>query len=181
MRTPCTTFLSASGSRIFARHCHGFDDQGRRYDADGALRDWWAPADAEQHMTRAKRLVEQFNAFEALPGLMVNGELTLGENIGDLTGIVIAHRAYRLSLNGQPAPVLEGLTGDQRFFFGWAQVWRSKQRDEAMRQQVLTNEHAPERFRAIGPLRNVPAFYEVFGLTAGDKLFLPPEQRTKIW
>ena len=141
---------------------HGFDDQGRRYDANGVLRDWWTPKDAEEYMKRAKLLVEQFNEFEPLPGLHVNGELTLGENIGDLTGVVIAHRAYQLSLDGKPAPVIDGFTGDQRFFLGWAQAWRAKQRDDALRQQVMTNPHSPEMYRANGPLRNVPEFYATF-------------------
>jgi predicted metalloendopeptidase len=160
---------------------HGFDDQGRRFDATGALRDWWAPQDAEEYMKRAKLLVEQYNAFEALPGLHVNGELTLGENIGDLTGVVISHRAYQLSLNGQQPPVLDGLTGDQRFFFGWVQQWRSKEREDALRQQVMTNPHAPEMFRANGPVRNVPEFYSTFEIKESDKMYLAPEKRTKIW
>jgi putative endopeptidase len=116
-----------------------------------------------------------------LPGLKVNGALTLGENIGDLTGVVIAHRAYQLSLNGQPAPAIDGLNGDQRFFFGWAQAWRTKQRDDALRQQVLTNPHSPDMYRANGPVRNVPEFYATFGVKEGDKMFLAPEKRAKIW
>ena len=160
---------------------HGFDDQGRRFDANGVLRDWWAPQDAEQYMKRARLLVEQYNAFEPLPGLHVNGELTLGENIGDLTGVVIAHRAYKLSLNGQPAPTIDGLTGDQRFFFGWAQQWRAKEREDSLRQQVLTNVHSPEMYRANGPLRNVPEFYATFEVKQGDKMFLPAGERAKIW
>jgi predicted metalloendopeptidase len=160
---------------------HGFDDQGRRYDATGMLRDWWAPKDGEEYMKRAKLIVDQYSQFEPLPGLKVNGELTLGENIGDLTGVVIAHRAYQLALNGQPAPTIDGLTGDQRFFFGWVQQWRGKMRDDAMRQQVLTNPHAPDMARANGPLRNVPEFYSTFGVKEGDKMFLAPEQRAKIW
>ena len=160
---------------------HGFDDQGRRFDANGVLRDWWAPQDAEQYMKRARLLVEQYNAFEPLPGLHVNGELTLGENIGDLTGVVIAHRAYKLSLDGQPAPTIDGLTADQRFFFGWAQQWRAKEREDSLRQQVLTNVHSPEMYRANGPLRNVPEFYTTFEVKQGDKMFLPEGERAKIW
>ncbi len=160
---------------------HGFDDQGRRFDANGVLRDWWAPQDAEQYMKRARLLVEQYNAFEPLPGLHVNGELTLGENLGDLTGVVIAHRAYKLSLDGQPAPTIDGLTGDQRFFFGWAQQWRAKEREDSLRQQVLTNVHSPEMYRANGPLRNVPEFYATFEVKQGDKMFLPEGERAKIW
>ena len=171
----------AIGAVIGHEMGHGFDDQGRRFDATGALRDWWAPKDAEEYMKRAKLLVDQYNQFEPLPGLHVNGELTLGENIGDLTGVVISHRAYQLSLNGHEAPVMDGLTGDQRYFFGWAQAWRAKQRDDALRQQVLTNPHSPDMDRANGPLRNVPEFYTTFAVKEGDKMFLAPDKRTKIW
>jgi putative endopeptidase len=160
---------------------HGFDDQGRRYDASGALRDWWTAKDAEEFTRRAKLLVEQYNEFEPIPGLHVNGELTLGENIGDLTGAVIAHRAYQLSLAGKPAPTIDGVNADQRFYFGWGQIWRAKERDDALRQQVLTNPHAPERYRANGPLRNIPEFYSTFEVKEGDKMFLAPERRAKIW
>jgi predicted metalloendopeptidase len=171
----------AIGAIIGHEMGHGFDDQGRRFDAAGALRDWWAPHDAGEYVRRATRLVEQYARFEPLPGLRVNGELTLGENIGDLTGIVLAYRAYKLALQGKPAPVIDGLSGDQRFFFAWAQAWRGKQRDEALRQQVLTNPHSPERYRANGPLRNMPEFYAAFGVQPGEGMFLPPEERTAIW
>jgi putative endopeptidase len=160
---------------------HGFDDQGRRYDGNGVLRDWWTAKDAEEYTKRAKLLVDQFNEFEPLPGLRVNGELTLGENIGDLTGAVIAHRAYNFSLAGKPAPTLDGLSGDQRFYLGWGQIWRAKQRDEALRQQVMTNPHAPEMYRANGPLRNISEYYGTFSVKEGDKMWLAPEKRTKIW
>jgi predicted metalloendopeptidase len=160
---------------------HGFDDQGRRYDATGRLRDWWTAKDAEEYMKRAKILVDQYSQFEPLPGLKVNGELTLGENIGDLTGVVIAHRAYQLSLNGREAPVIDGLSGNQRFFFGWVQAWRGKMRDDALRQQVLTNPHAPDKARGNGPLRNVTEFYTTFDVKEGDGMFLPPDRRVKIW
>jgi predicted metalloendopeptidase len=160
---------------------HGFDDQGRNYDADGVLRDWWTEKDATEYQSRAKRIVEQFNAFEPLPGLKVNGALTLGENLADLTGLVIARRAYQLSLGGKPAPVMDGLSGERRFYIGWAQVWVAKEREESLRQQVLTNPHSPEMYRANGPVRNIADFYEVFEVKEGDKLFLPPDQRVKIW
>jgi putative endopeptidase len=160
---------------------HGFDDQGRHFDATGALRDWWTKEDAAEYTKRTAMLVDQFNQFEALPGLKVNGELTLGENIADLTGLTIAHRAYELALNGKPGPVLDGLPADQRFYMGWAQEWRWKVRDDAMRQQVMSNVHAPDIFRANGPVRNVPEFYTAFGVKEGDKLFLPPDKRIKIW
>ncbi len=160
---------------------HGFDDQGRHYDAAGALRDWWTKSDADEFVRRAQGLVAHYSAVEVLPGLRVNGELTLGENIGDLTGLVIAHRAYQMSLKGQAAPVIDGLSGDQRFFAGWAQAWRSKSRDDALRQQVLSDVHAPDSVRGTGPLPHVPAFYDAFGVKNGDTLFLPPEQRVRIW
>ena len=171
----------AIGAVIGHEMGHGFDDQGRRFDGTGTMRDWWTEKDGAEFQKRTARLVAQFGAYEVLPGLKVNGELTLGENIGDLTGLVIGYRAYQKSLGGKPAPVIDGLTGDQRFFMGWAQVWRSKERDDALRQQVLTNEHAPSKTRANGPLGNIPEFYTAFGVKAGDKLFIDPAQRVKIW
>jgi putative endopeptidase len=160
---------------------HGFDDQGRRYDAKGQLRDWWTQKDGEEFTRRAKGLIAQYSAMEALPGLTVNGELTLGENIGDLTGVTISYRAYELSLAGKTPPVIDGATGYQRFFEGWVQAWRAKFRDDALRQQVLTNPHAPDMMRGNGPLPNVTAFYTTFGVKEGDKLWLPPDSRVKLW
>jgi predicted metalloendopeptidase len=160
---------------------HGFDDQGRRYDAKGKLRDWWTAKDGEEFTRRAKGLIAQYSAMEALPGLKVTGELTLGENIGDLTGVTISHRAYELSLGGKEAPVMDGTTGPQRFFYGWVQAWRAKFRDDALRQKVMAGPHAPDMMRGNGPLPNVEAFYSTFGVKQGDKLFLAPEQRVKIW
>ncbi len=160
---------------------HGFDDQGRRYDGNGVLRDWWTANDAEEYMKRAKLLAEQFNSFEPLPGLHVNGELTLGENIGDLTGVIIARRAYELSLAGKPAPTIDGLDANHRFYLGWGQIWRAKEREDSLRQQVMTNPHSPEMYRANGSLRNVPEFYQTFEVKEGDKMWLEPEKRTKIW
>ena len=160
---------------------HGFDDQGRRYDSTGTLRDWWTSKDGEEFNRRAKGLVAQYSAMEALPGLKVNGELTLGENIGDLTGVTISYRAYQHSLEGREPPVIDGTTGTQRFFYGWAQAWRAKFRDDALRQQVMSNEHAPDMMRGNGPLPNVDAFYSTFSVKDGDKLFVAPERRVKIW
>jgi putative endopeptidase len=160
---------------------HGFDDQGRRFDATGALRDWWTKADEAEYMKRAKVLVDQFNEFEPLPGLHVNGELTLGENLADLTGLVISHQAYLLSLKSKEAPTIDGITADQRFYMGWSQSWKAKERDESLRQQVLTNVHAPEMYRANGPIRNIPEFYAAFGVKEGDKHYLAPDRRVKIW
>jgi len=160
---------------------HGFDDQGRRYDAKGTLRDWWTAKDAEEFTRRAKGLVDQYSAMEALPGLKVNGELTLGENIGDLTGVTISHRAYELALAGKPGPVIDGTTGDQRFYYGWVQAWRAKYRDDSLRQQVMANPHAPDMMRGNGPLPNVEGFYRTFSVKDGDKMWLAPEKRVKIW
>jgi len=160
---------------------HGFDDQGRRFDGDGKLRDWWTPEDEAEFQKRARILVDQFAAYSPVPGMHVNGELTLGENIGDLGGLSIAHRAWKLSLAGRPSPVIDGLTGDQRFFMGWVQAWRLKAREEYLRQQLLADPHAPAEFRANGPLVNIPAFYEAFGVKAGDKLYKAPGERVKIW
>jgi predicted metalloendopeptidase len=171
----------AIGAVIGHEMGHGFDDQGRQFDGTGTMRDWWTEKDSAEYKARTAQLVSQFSAYEALPGLKVNGELTLGENIGDLTGITIAYRAYRMSLGGKPAPVVDGLSGDERFFMGWAQVWRGKMRDDAIRQQVLTNVHAPDMFRANGPLGNVPEFYTTFGVKPGDRLYIDPAKRVKIW
>jgi putative endopeptidase len=171
----------AIGAVIGHEMGHGFDDQGRKYDGNGALRDWWTPQDAEEYTARAKMLIDQYNEFEPLPGLKVNGALTLGENIGDLTGVVIAHRAYTLALEGRPAPTIDGITADQRFYMGWGRAWRSKMRDDSLRQQVLTNPHAPDMYRANGPVRNVPEFYRAFDVKDSDKMFLAPERRVKIW
>ncbi len=171
----------AIGAVIGHEMGHGFDDQGRQYDAKGVLRDWWTKSDADEFSRRAKGLVAYYGAIEVLPGLKVNGELTLGENIGDLTGLIIAHRAYQKSLQGQAAPVMDGMSGDQRFFAGWAQAWRAKTRDDALRQQVLSDAHSPDAVRGNGPLPHVPAFYDAFSLKDGDTLFLPPAARVKIW
>jgi predicted metalloendopeptidase len=171
----------AIGAVIGHEMGHGFDDQGRRSDAAGRLRDWWAPADAAEYEKRAARIAEQYDAYEALPGLFVNGKLTLGENIGDLTGVAIGLRAYHRSLEGREAPVLDGFTGDQRFFLGYAQIWRTKMRDETRRQQVLTDPHSPEQFRVRGPLVNVAGFYRAFEVKEGDGMWVAPDKRTRIW
>jgi predicted metalloendopeptidase len=160
---------------------HAFDDQGRKYDGDGNLNDWWTEADAEAFAASAARLVEQYDAYSPIEGLHVNGQLTLGENIGDLTGLVLGYRAYRRSLGGEEAPVIDGLTGDQRFFMGWAQVWRSKMSDELLRQIILADPHSPAEFRVVGPLRHVPEFYAAFDVQEGDGMYLPPAERVKIW
>jgi predicted metalloendopeptidase len=160
---------------------HGFDDQGRRFDGTGTLRDWWTPGDEQEFSKRARMLVDQFNTIEALPGLHVNGELTLGENIGDLGGLSIAYKAYQISLGGKPSPVIDGFTGEQRLFLGWGQVWRSKMRDEYLRQLVMSNPHAPSQFRAVVAPSNIQGFYDAFGVKPGDKMYREPAARVRIW
>ena len=160
---------------------HGFDDQGRKIDATGHLSDWWTAEDAKHFEARAKLFGEQYAKFEPLPGVFLKPELTMGENIADFAGIQVAYDAYHAALGGKPAPVLDGLTGDQRFFLADAQVWRAKQRADAIRQRVATNAHSPSRFRILGPLRNVDAWYQAFNVQPGDTLYLPPEARAHIW
>jgi predicted metalloendopeptidase len=160
---------------------HGFDDKGSQSDGDGNLRNWWTAEDQARFKAKTDMLVKQYAAFEPVPGYHVNGELTLGENIGDNSGLAIAYKAYKISLHGQPAPVIDGLSGDQRFFMGFGQVWRSKMRDEAQINQVKTDPHSPGQFRANGTLRNQAAFYEAFGVKEGDKMYLKPEERVTIW
>ena len=171
----------AIGAVIGHELTHGFDDEGRKLDASGALRDWWSPADAAAFDARAKRLGAQYSAFEPLPGVHINGDLTMGENIADLGGVNIALEAYHRSLNGEAAPVLDGFTGDQRFFLGWAQAWRGKARDSYIQKQVVTDPHSPRFFRIIGPTRNVDAWYAAFGVKPGDHYFVPPDERVRIW
>jgi putative endopeptidase len=171
----------AIGGVIGHEMTHGFDDQGRKYDGDGRLADWWTKEDAERFEARAKVLADQYSAFEPLPGAHVNGQLTLGENIADLGGLLLALDAYHASLHGRPAPVIDGLTGDQRVFLGWAQDWRSKLREEALRRQIATNPHSPDPLRVNGVVHNVPGWYDAYGVKPGDKLYLAPDQRVKIW
>jgi len=160
---------------------HGFDDQGSRYDGVGNLRDWWTAEDRARFAAKTKQLVAQYGAFVPVPGYPVNGELSLGENIADNSGLAIAYKAYHLSLGGKPAPTIDGSSGDQRFFFGWAQVWRTKAREAALIQQVKADPHAPAEFRANGTVRNHPGFYSTFGVKPGDAMYLPPEERVSIW
>lgn len=160
---------------------HGFDDQGAKYDQNGILRNWWTEQDKKNFEARGRKLVAQYNNFKVFDDLHVNGELTLGENIGDLSGLSIAYKAYKLSLNGKEAPVIDGLTGDQRFFMGFAQIWRMKYKEEALRNRVATDPHAPAKFRANGPLSNFDPFYSSFQVKAGDAMYRAPEERVKIW
>lgn len=160
---------------------HGFDDQGRKSDGDGNLRDWWTDQDAAEFKARADGLVDQYNGYSPLEGMSVNGELTLGENIGDLAGLTMAYKAYRLSLDGKEPPVIAGYTGDQRFFMGWAQIWRRLYRDDEMQRRLLTDPHSPSRYRVNGIVSNMPTFFEAFDVKPGDPLYRPPARLTQIW
>ncbi|HXA38309.1 MAG TPA: M13-type metalloendopeptidase [Phenylobacterium sp.] len=171
----------AIGGVIGHETTHGFDDQGRHYDGSGRLTDWWTPEDAAKFQAETVKLGKQYGAFEVLPGARINGDLTMGENIADLGGLLLALDAYHTSLHGQPAPIVDGLTGDQRVFLGWAQVWRGKTRDDALRQQLVSDPHSPERARVDVPMRNVDAFYAAFGLKPGDAMYVAPADRVRIW
>ena len=160
---------------------HGFDDQGRKSDGDGVQRDWWTPEDAEAYVARAKALADQYSEFEPLPGENLDGNLGLGENIGDLTGVTMAYNAYKRSLNGKEAPVIDGYTGDQRFFMAWAQVWAVKWKDKALSAQIKNGPHSPGEFRANGIVRNFQPWYDAFDVKPGDAMYIPPEKRVKIW
>jgi len=160
---------------------HGFDDSGSTFDGDGVLRDWWTDEDKAEFEKRTAKLVEQYSAFKPFDDLNVNGEFTLGENIGDLGGLSIALLAYKLSLDGKEAPVMDGFTGEQRVFLGYAQAWLGKSREEALRQQINTDPHSPRQYRVNGVVRNVPEFYELFDVVETDALYLAPEDRVKIW
>jgi predicted metalloendopeptidase len=160
---------------------HGFDDKGSKYDGNGNLRDWWTKDDHLKFSAKTGKLVEQYGAFSPLPGYRVNGELTLGENIADLSGLAIAYKAYHLSLAGRKSPEIDGMTGEQRLYQGWAQVWRAKTRDQEAIVRIKTDPHSPPQFRANGTLQNQPGFYAAFGLKEGDKMYLAPEKRVIIW
>jgi len=160
---------------------HGFDDQGSQFDAQGNLRDWFTKDDHDRFAAKTAALAAQYRAYEPLPGYHVNGELTLGENIADNSGLAVAYKAYRLSLEEQAAPLIDGLTGDQRFYIGWAQAWQAKVRENTEILRVKADPHSPPRFRAHGTVVNQPAFYRAFDVKPGDKMYLPPEKRVSIW
>lgn len=162
---------------------HGFDDQGSKFDGDGNMNNWWTDNDRKEFEARAKMLIEQYSSYAPaqMPDKKVNGALTIGENIGDLGGLSIGYKAYLKSLGGKLAPVIDGLTGPQRLFFGWGQIWRTKYRDTEMVRRLTVDSHSPPEFRCNGVIRNLPEFYEIFGVKEGDKLWLPPAQRVKIW
>jgi putative endopeptidase len=162
---------------------HGYDDQGRKYDADGNLNDWWTDADAKAFEASAQKVVDEYNAFEPLPGLHVNGKLTLGENIADLGGVTIAYEALQRALTKDPSKrrKIDGFTPEQRFFISFGQIWRSNIREAEQRRLVTIDPHSPGQFRAVGPLVNFQAFYDAFGITPDQPMVRPPEQRAKIW
>jgi predicted metalloendopeptidase len=169
------------GAVIGHEMSHGFDDQGSQFDADGNLHDWFTKADHDKFAEKTKALVAQYNAYEPVPDYHVNGALTLGENIGDNSGLAIAYKAYRISLAGHEAPVIDGFTGDQRLYLGWVQVWRGKVREAEAIQRIKADPHSPPAVRGTAPLRNQAGFYAAFGLKPGDKMYLPPDQRVNIW
>jgi predicted metalloendopeptidase len=171
----------AIGAVIGHEISHGFDDQGRKSDGDGNLRDWWTAEDAQKFEERAAKLGAIYESYSPVEGMKINGKLTMGENIGDLSGVAVAYRAYRMSLQGKEAPVIDGFTGDQRFFMGWAQVWRIKAREAALRNQLLTDSHSPGAYRAFVPLTNFDPFYAAWDIKPGDKMYRPPEERVKVW
>jgi putative endopeptidase len=160
---------------------HGFDDRGSQYDADGNLRDWFTPEDHQKFKAKTRALVAQYGTYEPVPGFPVNGELTLGENIGDNSGLAIAYKAYRLSLAGKTPPVIDGFTGEQRLYLGWVQVWRGKEREAEAIQRIKTDPHSPAAVRGTAPVVNQEGFYAAFGVKEGDKMYLPPGKRVNIW
>jgi putative endopeptidase len=173
--------FGAIGGVIGHEMTHGFDDQGRQFDGTGTLSDWWAPQDAAKFTAQTERLGAQYSSYEPIKGAHVNGGLTMGENIADLGGLLLGLDAYHLYLKGAPAPVLDGVTGDQRVFLGWAQVWRGTSRDDALRRQLVTDPHSPPHERVDGVVRNIDAWYAAFDVKPGDALYLAPDQRVRIW
>jgi len=171
----------AIGAVIGHEISHGFDDQGSQFDGEGRLRNWWTEADRKAFEAITGKLVAQYGAYEPIPGSHVNGKLTLGENIADLSGLQIAYKAYKLALNGKPAPVIDGLTGDQRFYLGWSQAWREKLREERALQLVTIDPHSPPQFRANGAAVNSDGFQDAFGTKPGDGMYKAPEDRIRLW
>ena len=171
-----------TGATIGHEMGHGFDDEGRQFDAQGRLRDWWTKASAERYTVHAEALAKQFDTYEPIPGVHIKGHLTLGENLGDLGGLEAAYAAYRryVARHGEP-PVVDGLTGDQRFFLAYAHSWQGKAREGALRAQLLANPHSPDAYRVNGIVRNMDEWYRAFGVKPGDKLYLPPEERVHVW
>ncbi len=171
----------AIGAVIGHEISHGFDDEGREYDGDGNLNKWWTDADDKAFNARADRLIAEYEGFNPVPGHHLSGKLTLGENIGDLSGMAIAHAAYMRSLGGAAGPVIDGLTAEQRFYLGFAQIWRRKYREADLIQRISTDPHSPAEFRVNGIVVNLDPFYAAFDVRPGDKMYRPPEERVKIW
>ena len=171
----------SAGATIGHEISHGFDDQGSQYDSDGNLRDWWTPEDHAKFKAKTEQLIKEYDAFEPVPGFHVNGALTLGENIADIAGIEIAHKAYLASLNGRAPPIIDGMTAEQRFYIGFAQSWLGKERDESTIAQLKSDPHSPEKYRTNGVVVHMPSFYSAFSVAAGDKMYLAPEQRVTLW
>jgi putative endopeptidase len=170
----------AIGAVIGHEISHSFDDQGARFDSEGRMRNWWTDADLQHFQAAGEALVRQYDAYRPFPDLAINGRLSLGENIADVAGLAAAYDAYRISRGGKPAPVIDGLTGDQQFFLSYAQSWRSKTREEALRQQLLGDGHSPGKYRAY-TVRNLDAWYDAFGVEPGQALFLAPDARVRVW
>jgi putative endopeptidase len=171
----------SAGATIGHEISHGFDDQGSQYDSDGNLRDWWTPEDHAKFKAKTALLIKEYDAFEPVPGFHVNGALTLGENIADIAGIEIAHKAYLASLNGRAPPVIDGMTADQRFYLGFAQSWLGKRRDESTIALIKSDPHSPEKYRTNGVVVHMPSFYSAFSVAGSDKMYLAPEQRVTLW
>ncbi len=171
----------AIGAVIGHEFSHGFDDQGRKFDGQGRLADWWTDRDTREYQSRSAGLVEQYGAFFPLPDLAIDGELTLGENIADLTGLIMAYRAWRILIGEQGAPEIDGFSGDERFFIGFATIWRTKIRDEALREMLLSDPHSPPEYRVTGALRNMQEFYDAFDIGPGDGMYVPEQARIRIW
>jgi putative endopeptidase len=171
----------ATGATIGHELSHGFDDEGSQFDSDGNLRDWWTPEDHAKFKAKTDKLVQEYGAFEPVPGFKVNGAVTLGENIADIAGIEIAYKAYVASLNGKAAPLIDGLTGDQRFYIGYAQSWMDKTREAALIAQIKSDPHAPEKYRTNGVVVHMPSFYSAFSVKPGDKMYVAPKDRVTLW
>ncbi|HEY7005454.1 MAG TPA: M13 family metallopeptidase, partial [Sphingomicrobium sp.] len=179
---PAVNYAETGATTIGHEMGHGFDDEGRQFDEKGRLHDWWSPATATKYKVKADRLAAQFDTYEPIPGVHVKGKLTLGENLADLGGLEAAYAAYRryVTRHGEP-PVIDGFTGDQRFFIAYAQAWQGKAREGALRDQLLSNPHSPEKYRVDGIVRNFDPWYKAFNVQPGDKLYLPPEERVHVW
>jgi endothelin-converting enzyme/putative endopeptidase len=179
---PAVNYAETGATTIGHELGHGFDDQGRQYDAQGRLKDWWSAETAAKYKVKAGKLARQFDKYEPIPGMHIKGDLTLGENLADLGGLEAAYAAYRkyVARHGEP-PVIDGFTGDQRFFLAYAQAWQGKRREGSMRESLLSNPHSPDRYRVDGIVRNFDPWYKAFNVQPGDKLYLPPEERVHIW